>query len=167
MLLAADISFSTGVAWGRAGDARPRTALYKLTETDLDMAIVQLDEAVTMICQMEKVTHFVFEASMRVVNQEHSYDSAFVLISLQAVARRAAKRAGARIIPVNVATWRKHFIGSGNLPGHVAKQKAQQRCTQLGYTFQNVDVAEACGVWDYGIQTYCRKGLNLAHGSPT
>ena len=120
-----------------------------------------------MICEMEKVTHFVFEASMRLVDAEHGYNSAFVLISLQAVARRAAKRAGALIYPVDVGKWRKHFIGSGNLPGHVAKKKAQERCKQLGYTFQTVDVAEACGVWDYGIQTYCRKGLQLAHGSPT
>jgi hypothetical protein len=161
MLLAADISFSTGVAWGRMGDVRPRTALYKLTGSDLDRALVQLDEAITMICRMETVTHFVFEASMRLVNAEHGYDSAFTLISLQAVARRAATRAGALVYPVNVGTWRKHFIGSGNLPGPVAKKKAQERCTQLGYTFQNVDAAEACGVWDYGVHTYCRKDLNL------
>jgi hypothetical protein len=157
VLLALDISTSTGAAWGGPDEGRPRTALYELDKRDFDRALCQLDEAVGMLCRFEKVTHMVFEASMRQINADHGYQSAFVLISLQAVARRSAKRNGCIVHPVDVGTWRKHWIGSGNLPGDVAKRMCREQCDRMRWPYQNTDVAEACGIWAYGMAKYFPK----------
>jgi len=157
MLIAADISLSTGVSWGGPNEGRPRTALHLLDKNDFDRALCQLDDAIGMLCRFEKATHFVFEESMRQINQQHGYQTAFVLISLQAVARRAARRHGCIIDPVNVATWRKHWLGSGNLPGDEAKRLCRQHCDRMGWTYQNTDVAEACGIWAYGMAKFFPK----------
>jgi hypothetical protein len=37
-----------------------------------------------------------------------------------------------------------------------------QKCDQLGYTYQDHNAAEAAGLWDYGVWTFCRRSSLLA-----
>ena len=60
---------------------------------------------------------------------------------------------GAKLHPVHMATWRKHFLGMGiakNKGGRpYLKKLAIQRCAQLGWGTKSDDEAEALGLLDY------------------
>lgn len=161
MLLALDISLTTGAAWGNAQADRPRTAVVKLPEglQNFDRALVGLREWVAMTCRFEKVEFLLVEAALRVVDRNHSDYSAFLLTSLSAVAREAGARSGAHVEPVECDKWRKHFLGTARVSTAEGKAGAIKRCEQLGYTYQDHNAAEACGVWDYGrAKFYSRAG---------
>lgn len=161
MLLALDISLTTGAAWGDSQAVRPRTAVLELPkgQANFNRALVGLREWVQMTCRFEKVEYCLVEAALRVVDREHSDYSAFLLTSLSAVAREAATRSGAHCEPVDCDTWRRHFIGTARLSGPDSKRAAMKRCDMLGYTYQDNNAAEACGVWDFGrAKFYTRSG---------
>jgi len=159
MLLALDISLTTGVAWGGAEGGVPRSCVWALPvrEENLDRALSSLREAVMGLCKFEKVEIVCIEAAGRYIDSQSSAYAAFLLISLSAVAREAAYRHGARVVPVSVGTWRKHWLGSGNLPGHEAKRRAVQRCEQLGWPAKDHNAAEACGIWAWGMAQFYPK----------
>lgn len=164
MLLALDISLTTGAAWGNLQAVRPHTAVINLPDgtQNFNRALVGLREWVAMTCRFEKVTHCIVEAAMRTIDRNHSDYSAFLLTSLSAVAREAACRAGVLIVePAECEIWRRHFIGSGHLPGPIAKAKCLARCDALGYTYQDHNAAEACGVWHYGMNKFFGKPKDL------
>lgn len=161
MLLALDISLTTGAAWGGEHDPRPRTAVVDLPkgQVNFDRALVGLREYVAMSCRFNKIEFCLVEAALRVVDSEHSEYSAFLLTSLSAVAREAAHRSGAHVEPVTCDVWRKHFLGTARVSTAEGKAGAMKRCDQLGYTYQDHNAAEACGVWDYGrAKFYSRSG---------
>lgn len=164
MLLALDISLTTGGAWGGADAPRPRTAVIKLPEgpANFDRALVGLREWVAMTCRFEKVEYCLVEAALRVVDSGHSEYSAFLLTSLSAVAREAAHRAGAHVEPVNCDVWRKHFLGTARVSTEEGKRGAMKRCDQLGYTYQDHNAAEAAGVWDFGVAKFYRRSGRIA-----
>ena len=159
MLLALDISLTTGAAWGGPSSHSPRSAVCKLPEgrDNFDRALVGLRDYVMMMCKFEKVEIVAIEAAMRRVDREHSEYAAFLLTSLSAVAREAASRHGARIVPAECHTWRRHFIGSGNLSGEDSKRAAMKMCDRLGWTYQDHNAAEACGVWHWGMARHFPK----------
>jgi len=163
MLLALDLSLTSGAAWG-APNGRPSSAVWKLPagRENLDRAMSCLRLNVMTTCRMHRVEIVCVEASMKVIDREHSEYSAFCLTSLQAVAREAAYSGGARVHLVNCQEWRRHFIGHGNLPGDEAKKLAMQRCGQLGYPYADHNAAEACGVWDWGIAKFYSRSSRLA-----
>jgi hypothetical protein len=161
MLLALDISLTTGFALGGVSNGAPRTGLFRLPEGDhnFDRALQMLREGVMMQCRFNKVEIVAIEAAMQKVNWQHSAYAAFLLTSLSAVAREAAQRHGARIMLVNVKTWRSSFIGNGNMEGEKAKRAACARCDLLGWNYrdgnnqESDDIAEACGLFFYAMGT--------------
>ena len=48
---------------------------------------------------------------------------------------------------VGVSTWRKAFLGKGNLAGDVAKRAAVTTCKRLGWEPEDHNSAEAGGIW--------------------
>ena len=51
-----------------------------------------------------------------------------------------------------IAAWRKRFIGLGMAPsGFEWKTEAIKACADRGWLIDRHDIAEACGVWDYGL----------------
>lgn len=84
------------------------------------------------------------------------------LMGLCAVAQLFGYRAGViSCYAVDIAEWRKHFLGRGAgfkkgakgkyLPGHDPKELAIQQCASFGWHTDIADAAEACGVLDYGL----------------
>jgi hypothetical protein len=58
--------------------------------------------------------------------------------------------AGAHGIPVlraPISTWRKCFLGRGNLPRDAAKLAAKRQCRALGWAHEDDNAAEAGGIW--------------------
>ena len=61
--------------------------------------------------------------------------------------------AGAHGIPVlraPISTWRKCFLGHGNLPREKAKLAAMRQCRTLGWPYKDDNAAEAGGIWFWG-----------------
>lgn len=56
-------------------------------------------------------------------------------------------------IAVAPRTWRAAILHDGNLPGPVAKVRAQQACAHMGLSIRSVDEAEACCIALYGLGT--------------
>lgn len=149
MLLALDISLTTGVAWGGPQSGRPRTMVWSLPEgpENFDRAIVSLRDSVMSLCKFEKITHVTVEAAMQKVDWRHSAYTAFLLISLSAVAREAASRHGAKVSSVAVSTWRESILGTARLSTEDAKRGAKARCDQMGWSYQDHNAAEAACLW--------------------
>lgn len=161
MLLALDISIEgTGVAWGKSG-ARPQSTVWKLPagKAQLTRALGCLRQSVFDLSRHIGTRTVVLEAWMQRIDRKHGAYTHYCLTSLQAVAREAGASAGAAVELVDVATWRKHFLGRGDLSTDDAKAGAIARCRQLNYPFADHNAAEACGMWDWGIaKFYSRAG---------
>ena len=60
-----------------------------------------------------------------------------------------AKAAGAEVMPVHIATWRKCVLGHGRMPGADAKRAMMEQCRRLGWAAETHDAAEAGGIFVY------------------
>lgn len=60
---------------------------------------------------------------------------------------------GFEVSEINMSDWRRHFLGSGNVPSERAKIKAavMQMCRVRGFHFDSDDEAEAIAILDYAI----------------
>lgn len=153
MIACADISLESGISWGGQYDGRPRNMLVKLPsdEHNFDRALAVLRSSVFALCRVEKIEAFAVEAAMMNVDWQHSKYAAFLLVSLSAVAREAAKAAGAQIIePVAASTWRAKFLGSARGTTAELKRRAMDRNDLLGWTYQNNhNAAESNCLWGH------------------
>lgn len=149
MILALDVSLSTGSAFGSDKARAPLAWLYELPHgrAKFDDALRMLRSNVRELCRVHGVTELVVEACMMKVDRWHSAESLFILASLGAVAREAARSHGARVHAVPAKAWRATFLGNGNLSTEDAKAGALKRCAQLGWPCTDHNCAEAMGLW--------------------
>jgi hypothetical protein len=66
---------------------------------------------------------------------------------LYAVFAGAVKARGIRLLRVEVKTWRKYFLGRGNLARPLAKAECVRICNLLDWHPPSIDAAEAAGIW--------------------
>lgn len=66
---------------------------------------------------------------------------------LYAIFTGIAKCKGIPLIRAEIGTWRKYFLGNGQLPGKEAKAQCLRLCAQLGWDAPTHDSAEAAGIW--------------------
>lgn len=145
-----DPSLSTGVAWGAPEKGAPMTALYELPpgKAAQGRAFSILRGAALALVQAHKIVHIVVEAPMLQITRKHSAYSLQLQVSLTAILAEVAHTSGCTYAEVAVQSWRKTFIGRGDLPGEESKDMACKRCTQLGWLYRNDhNVAEASGLW--------------------
>lgn len=148
MILALDIALATGWACGGPTMGAPDAGVIHLPNGNLDRGLVSLREWVAMKVRTNAVTTVFIEAPMKQINWKHGAASLIVLVSLHAVAREAAARSGAEVRLANCQTWRKSFLGRGNLSTEDAKAGAIRRCGQLGWPHgDDHNAAEAMGIF--------------------
>lgn len=154
MLLALDINSNrTGYMFGGPKDGQPRGGVWRLSGgEDLPRACGGLYNAISALAGLIHPNIVAIEAPLQM--SERSAHTALVLISLFGAASAAGNNARARVIPAHIGTWRKHFIGRGNLPGAEAKAQTLARCHLLGWKAENDDEGDACGVWSWGMATH-------------
>lgn len=152
MLATFDISKAcTGFAVGGWDALRPRTGVMRLSD-DLSMAIVALRAGVFNLCRFAKVTDVLIEAPLDRIDENHSTDSFYVLVSLAAVAREAAGALKLRCGVIQPKVWRRTFLGTA-WPSN-PKDQACARCDELGWTYETHDAAEAGGIWFHGMKLH-------------
>lgn len=157
MLAALDLARVAGVAVGGRIDLPPWVDRLELP-AEYERGLSMLWEYVAILVTERGVRIVIVEKAERYLGPKRTADTFFRLASYGAIARTAAYRHGAQTYDVSKQTWRKHFLGDGNLKTDEAHRAAKARCRQLGYRFMDdVNVAEACGIWDWGMATYCSK----------
>jgi hypothetical protein len=71
--------------------------------------------------------------------------------------------AGAHGIPVlraPISTWRKCFLGRGNLPRDSAKLAVKRQCRTMGWAYEDDNAAEAGGIWFWACGQITPQGLH-------
>lgn len=174
-VLALDLATTTGWALHFPGVQRPLFDAFTLPGAAGSIG-QPCDALESWLCQkleeMQSVggiSHFFFEAQH--IAENMNPQNAYRLIGLGAIVEKFAFQTDALCYAVDIATWRKHFIGRGSgfkrekvwsekkkkmvngpyLPGHDPKELAIQRCEQYGWHTDIHDAAEACGILDFGL----------------
>ncbi len=154
--LALDLSIkSAGWALWSSGDARPAFGTWALAP-DVSWrgrAYVRLHRNLMDLHRLTPIDHITFEEPLphAAVKGNTTIDTLAAMAGLGAHAESFAEAVGATHRSVNMATWRRHFLGS--MPRGTKtpdlKQMAMQRCRQLGFDPAKHDAAEAIGLLVY------------------
>lgn len=169
-VLALDLATTTGWALHRPGMQRPFFDAFMLPggANTIGQPCAALEDWLRQKAIETKseggISHFFFEAQH--IAQGMNPQNAYRLIGLGAIVEKFAFQTKALAYAVDIATWRKHFIGRGSgfkrdqakpgkvkpyLPGEDPKELAIQRCEQYGWHTDIHDAAEACGILDYAL----------------
>jgi Holliday junction resolvasome RuvABC endonuclease subunit len=124
---------------------------------DLPRACAAISQSLAELCKMVHPSIVAIEAPLTIINSTYGARPAFVLMSLYGAAAGAAHSAGARVVDGHIGTWRKAFLGKGNLPGKEAKRLAMERCEKLGWKVENHDEADAAGLWAWAMANNFRQ----------
>ena len=154
--LALDLSIrSAGWAMWSIGDERPAFGTWSLAD-HIDWrarAYVRLHRAMSDLHRVSPIDVIVFEEPLN-PGAVHGHTSVVTLAAMAGLAAHAesfAEAVGASHRAVNLATWRKHFIGK--MPRGTKtpdlKAMAMARCRELGFEPTKHDAAEAIGLLDY------------------
>jgi hypothetical protein len=156
--LALDLSIrSTGFAMWKEGMALPVSGTWELASS-VDWAaraFVRLHRNLMDLHRVEPIDDIVFEEAIPPFAL-HGNTNAKTLAAAAGLAAHVesfAEACGIRRRAVNLASWRRHFIGK--MPRGTKtpdlKHMAMTRCRELGFDVQKHDAAEACGLLDYQI----------------
>lgn len=146
MILALDLS-KAGTGWA-AGDATspPRSGVQRMAGETRGAVGLSTSRWLAERLDAEKPTLVVYEEPLFAAHAKASAAAARMLIGMAMVVETVC--AGRKVATRSVAipTWRKAFLGKGNLPD--AKVQAVRMCQSLGWTVDaDHNRAEACGVW--------------------
>jgi hypothetical protein len=154
--LALDLSLSsTGFALWSTGSELPALGHWSLAPS-MDWrgrGYVRLHKNMMDLHRVSPISHISYEEtlSQSSVQGNSSIATIQMLAGLAAHVESFAEAIGATHRAVNMATWRKHFIGS--MPRGTKKPDlkamAMARCRELGFDPAKHDEAEAAGILDY------------------
>lgn len=154
--LALDLSIkSTGWALWSTGEDRPAFGTWELAP-DVSWrgrAYVRLHRHLLDLHRLSPIDHIAFEEPLphAAVKGNTTIDTLAAMAGLAAHAESFAEAVGATHRSVNMATWRRHFIGK--MPRGTKtldlKALAMTRCRELGFDPARHDAAEAIGLLDY------------------
>lgn len=158
MRVALDLSLSsTGWAsWDGISDA-PSYGHWKLADGMKWRArgYVRLHKALLEIHATTPIDHLIFEEplSQASVKGNSSIETLQTLAGLAAHAESFAAAIKATSRPVNIASWRRHFIGSmpRGTKSPDLKAMTMKRCRELGFSPVGNDEADALGLLDFAL----------------
>jgi hypothetical protein len=73
-----------------------------------------------------------------------------ILLGLFAIFVGTARAHNVRVVEAPVRTWRKYFLGNGDLKREEAKLAASRLCRKLEWDAVDDNAAEAAGIWAWG-----------------
>ena len=146
-ILALDISkASCGIAMGD-GNGPPRTARATFAG-DRGHVFASYREWLLRMLVLERPDLVANEAALIVMDKNSSADVARLMVGMASVTEEICAKRAILHVDVHAGSWRKAFLGKGNLKRDDAKRLAVAECARLGWpTDGNHDRAEACGVW--------------------
>jgi hypothetical protein len=157
-VLALDLATTTGWAWHRPGMSRPFFGAMRLpgdareTGKACDALERWLRDLFIALKPQGGISHIFYEAQH--VGPKLNMDVLYKLIGLGATCEKFSFQTRGLVYRVNIAEWRKHFIGRGSgfrARGEDQKELCIQRCAQYGWHTNVADAAEALGILDYSL----------------
>jgi hypothetical protein len=154
-VLALDPATKTGFAYGAPSDAAPRIGTINLGR-EQDVPADVFGRAVRWfdkeICSADLL---VIEPPIPPGQLWHgsNYQSTVILHGLYAIFVGMAREYDVGVIEAPTRTWRKYFLGSGNMKRAQAKLAAKRLCRSLGWGDPlklDDNAAEAAGMWAWG-----------------
>lgn len=147
---------ATGYAFGGDQDALPRGGVWTTPGCDemggkFDITLGNLGRSIMEVSKLLRPRAIYIEGPMDEIDREHSRATWAALMQLTGGMRTAAALVQCRVELVSVYNVRKFFIGTGRLPGEIAKKKVQERCTELGWEFKDHNHADALATWAFGM----------------
>lgn len=157
--LALDLSKRrTGFAAWQRGDARPVYGHWVLGSEYASQGetFARLHEKMAELRGVVKFQNIYLEQPIHPASLtgQTNIDTLRVLSGLAAHVHSFAAAVGIRqIVEVNIATWRRHFLGKMPRATKTAqlKRMALERCRQIGFTPRFDDEAEAIGILDFAL----------------
>jgi hypothetical protein len=148
LIVGVDPATLTGLCWGRVGET-PRLESRKFRVSPLDKVEDLFGRAASfwgdMLARVEPDIAAI-EAPVRVLVTSNE-DTTTLTRGLYAIFAGLARARSIRVLPAQISTWRKYFLGHGRLAGAVAKRECLRRCTLMGWTAPDHNAAEAAGIW--------------------
>jgi hypothetical protein len=152
-ILAIDSATATGICTGRPGETpKLETRRWRADETDsaediygravVWMATRLRDDLPALVVIEQPVPP---SAAWGQTN----HDTTLITIGLFGIFCGLAKAKGVRAMRAPISSWRKYFLGRGNLKGDVAKRQAVRLCRELGWDAPDHNAAEAAGIWSW------------------
>ncbi len=158
MYVALDLSLSsTGWASWAHGDAAPSFGRWALADSMKwrGRAYCRLHKALLEIQAATPIDHLIFEEPLTPasVSGHTNIDTLQTLAGLAAHAESFAAAVKATARPVNVATWRRHFVGSvpRGTKSPDLKAMTMKRCRELGFAPVSNDEGDAIGLLDFAL----------------
>jgi Holliday junction resolvasome RuvABC endonuclease subunit len=143
VIIALDIATTTGVAVGEPG-CKPRAWSFKIEGKTQADRFADLSRLIGGLFKTYSVDQVGFEAPFVGRNPP----VAKALFGYRAI---VMMHASLKLLPsseVDVATIRKHFLGSAGFRGPEAKTLTMQRCAELGWNAADDNAADALALWD-------------------
>lgn len=160
-ILALDVATSMGCAFGRP-QAKPVAWSYDFGKwRDHDARFAQ---AMRFIREMHKQ---LLPDLIAIEAPIGGKDANAYLVGLVACMRGQAKDLGMVTVEYHAGSVRKHFLGKGLTSRDFAglsqakakieiKNRVADRCRALGWSFPNLDAADALALWDFACAKECR-----------
>lgn len=153
-VLALDQSKScTGWALWAPGLRRPASGHFSLGSeyTSRSRVFCRLHELLTDLQRAAGHIDALFYEQPLIMSQGSSADTMTLLFGIASHIESWGEANRCRIIrATHAATWRRHFIGKmAKAKTAELKDRAMERCRQLGFRPQKHDEAEAIGILDY------------------
>lgn len=155
-IIALDPATTTGLCEGRVGE-RPTILTQRFrfgTDQDEDLygaatvffATFLKDRKPDLVC---------IEAPIQAAWGKTNAQTTSITRGLYAIFTGIARAKNIEVMRADIGTWRKYFLGKGNLKGAEAKRQCVKLCAQLGWVAADHNAAEAAGIW-------CWAGSQLA-----
>lgn len=148
LIIAIDPATTTGICHGYVG-SQPRllTQCFR-SKTDEDLygaatvffATFLKDRKPDLVC---------IEAPIQAAWGKTNAQTTSITRGLYAIFTGIARAKGIRVERADIGTWRKYFLGRGNLNGKEAKRQCVALCQQMGWSAPDHNAAESAGIWCY------------------
>lgn len=147
---------ATGYAFGGPQDAGPRGGVWKLPGADelggkFDMTLMKTGQSVMELSRLLRPRAAYIEAPLDLIDRKHSAATAAALMQLAGALRMSFALVKVRVVLCAVHNVRKAFGVNPYLPSEEAKAAVQARCDDLGWTYDDHNVADAKATWAYGM----------------
>ncbi|MPZ36652.1 MAG: hypothetical protein GEU95_01095 [Rhizobiales bacterium] len=146
-IIALDPATNTGICEGQVGRAPTLHAQYFGGAGDHDALYGAATAFFATFLLTRKPDLIAIEAPIYDGNGRTSLDAIAISRGLYAIFTGIARAKGIQTIRAPIGTWRKFFLGRGNLNGKEAKSQSVKLCAQLGWKAPTHDAAEAAGIW--------------------
>jgi len=155
IIIALDAGRRTGFCYGAPGAEWPTLGTRRLApdETDLPVDVFRrADRWFGRLLAEVKPVAVVIELPIPPSNVwgATNFATTVILIGLYAQFVGKAAAADVRILEAPINSWRKYFIGYGDMKGDAAKRAAKRQCRILGWEAVDDNAAEAAGIWSWG-----------------